>query len=169
VGAPCLVWTELFSFKAEPIRGWDWFFSPLSLRDWLKDWLLPAAIESLLQSGHSTRDLHKLFALAENSDWAATVQQVALALNELMAVPPLYLKEGLSGFAHDYERIFATTPLPQRLRLHFHLRNAGEMILQEGLLPASQSIEPAFLLALCDRAESDQEALLSLRLLLAQD
>lgn len=164
---PLLVWSELLNPQAEAVRGVDWFFSPLSLRDWLENWFLPAAVEALLRTGHTTRSAAKLLELSQGHPWLAEAQAAWNTLLALKAVEPLDLKAACLAFGEDLGQIFAPTPVPLRLLIFRDLPTAALGIWEQELCDRARLGEFENWLELCERAQTEERALLALRLLLA--
>lgn len=164
---PLLVWSDLKSPTGERIRGFDWFFSPLSLRDWLENWLLPAAVEALLETGHATRSPARLVELAQGHPWLASAQAACAAVWALREVPLLDLKAACLALPGELEPIFAPTPAPLHLRLFPDLLSAGQIIWAQHLCSQADLGDFGDWLALCEAAQTESEALLELRLRLA--
>jgi hypothetical protein len=163
---PLLVWSEILSPQGEAVSGFDWFFSPLSLRDWLEAWFLPAAVEALLGTGHTTRSLAKLLELGQNHPWLAAAQAAMAQLLALKRVEPLDLKAACLACAGDLNAIFAPTPAPLRLLIFPDLPSAAQVIWEQNLCDQARLGEYQAWLGLCEAAQTEAAALLDLRLLL---
>lgn len=164
---PLLVWSEILSPQGEAVSGFDWFFSPLSLSEWLDAWFLPAAVEALLGTGHTTRSVAKLLELGQGHPWQASAQAAWEQLLALKAVAPLDLKAACLAFADDLNRHFAPTPAPLRLLIFSDLPSAGQVIWAQNLCEQARLGEYETWLGLCEAAQTEASALLELRLLLA--
>ncbi|MBT9543776.1 MAG: hypothetical protein IV090_00155 [Candidatus Sericytochromatia bacterium] len=164
---PLLVWSEILSPQGEAVSGFDWFFSPLSLRDWLEAWFLPAAMEALLVTGHTTRSLAKLLEMSQGHPWQAAAQAAMDQLLALKLVEPLDLKAACLGFADDLNRSFAPTPAPLHLLIFPDLPSAAPVIWEQKLCDQARLGEYPAWLDLCEAAQTQASALLDLRLLLA--
>ncbi len=164
---PLLVWSEILSPQGEAVSGFDWFFSPLSLRDWLEAWFLPAAMEALLGTGHTTSSLAKLLELGHGHPWQAAAQTAMDQLLALKLVEPLDLKAACLGFADDLNRSFAPTPTPLRLLIFPDLPSAAPVIWEQKLCDRAHLGEYQAWIRLCEAAQTEAAALLDLRLLLA--
>lgn len=165
--APLLVWSELSNPQAEAVRGFDWFFSPLSLRDWLEKWFLPAALEALLRTGHTTRSATKLLELGQSHPWLGAAQAAWDVMQALKQVEPLDLKAACLVFGDDLAAIFAPTPAPLRLLIFRDLTRAAQGIWEQNLCERARLGDFETWLAHCERAQTEERALLELRLLLA--
>jgi hypothetical protein len=161
---PLLVSSEIFSPNQVSTQGWDCFFSPHSLLDWLEAWLLPAALEALFQTGHTTRSSSKLLELAQSHAWQVAGQEVWGALLALKQVPAIDLKVACLAFGLDFNRCFGPTPTPHQLLIYRDLHAAGEAIWEQMPQAETQLGDRIAWLALCEQAQTDADALFEMRL-----